>query len=181
VADLLSHLLVNHLVGSPRLRDRALTWFVSGAVVPDLAARVPRMGLHFAMNRGWVEPKAWTRVLGFGVEVAHVPVGVGLICLAVVALVPAGWLPVGGRRGAFGWLCGGALLHLAVDLLQAHITPAYALLWPFSERRWEVGCMSTEASLFAIPALVGLVWLRSSRRFRTQRATPAHEDRPPTP
>ncbi len=178
MADLVTHLLVNQLLGQERLSGAALRWFVAGALLPDLASRVPRMVLKAAMGQGWVDSGPTSRAILFGLDVPHMPIGFALVCVAAAALAPVSWLPGGRRRRAGGWLLAGGGAHLLLDLLQEHITPAYAYLWPLSDARWELGWTSTEASLVAIPFLALAVWLR---RPKARRAAPVTEDRPPAP
>ena len=48
MADLLTHSLVNYVVGasSGRLRAGEVSWLVSGGLLPDLLSRVPTMALE---------------------------------------------------------------------------------------------------------------------------------------
>ena len=175
MADLISHLLVNQLLGQRCLDRRTLAWFVSGAVAPDLASRLPRMMIQQAMERAWLGPTEAVRAALFGLDVPHTPAGLALLCVAVAALSPAAWLPAAGRRAAGGWLLAGGISHLLFDLLQRHILPGYAYLWPLHDGRWELGWISTEATLAAIPVLAAAVWLT---RPKGVRAASPKGDRP---
>jgi hypothetical protein len=175
VADLISHLLVNRLLGQRALEATTLSWFVSGAVAPDLASRVPRVGLNLLLSQGMLEPSPGLRALSFGLDLPHLPAGLLLLCVAVAAIVPRRWLPRSGRARAGFWLFAGGMSHLAVDLMQEHIVPAYAYLWPLVATRFELGWVSTEASLAAIPFLAAAVWWTHPEQGR---AAPSHKDRP---
>ena len=102
MADLVTHLLVNQLLGQERLSGAALRWFVAGALLPDLASRVPRMVLKAAMGQGWVDSGPTSRAILFGLDVPHMPIGFALVCVAAAALAPVSWLPGGRRRRAGG-------------------------------------------------------------------------------
>lgn len=176
MADLVSHLLLNQLLGQGRLEGATLTWFVSGAVAPDLAGRVPRAAIQVALEQGWMAPTEAVRSALYGLDVPHTPVGLALLCVLAAALAPARWLPKEGRLSAGAWLLAGGGIHLAADLLQRHIVPGYAYLWPLHSGRWELGWVSTEASLVAIPLLAAAVWITHPKGWR---ASSLRGDRPP--
>lgn len=177
MADLVTHLLLNQLAGQRRLEPVALAWFVSGAVVPDLASRVPRMALLAGLERGVVTASETTRLVLFGLDLPHLPIGLAGVCVVAAALTPRRWLPRKGRPRAGLLLLLGGLLHLGIDVFQAHIEPAYRYLWPLVSTRFELGWIGTESSLVALPFLGALVWWT---RPRTQRADLPEEIRPPS-
>ena len=89
MADLASHILVNHIAGL-RLVDRVrLGFLVSGAVLPDLASRVPRILLNAMVEIGWVESSQTTFRLMMGFDFPHTPTGVVLVACAVALLLPS--------------------------------------------------------------------------------------------
>lgn len=167
MADLLSHALLAHALGRSRLSPASLGWLVTGSLMPDVVNRAPL----FAMQR-FIEPSAAylagpIRDLHTGLLVLHTP-ALGLVLAAIVALaLPRRLLPPPGRLGVFGLLGGGALLHVLTDLVQRHPLPTYRLLYPWSAETFELGLVSSTASIKALPLLIALcvaVELRARRR-----------------
>lgn len=159
MADLAAHVLVNHIAGV-RLVDRCrLGFLVSGAILPDLASRVPRIVLNGAVEIGWVESSTTTFRAMLGLDFPHTPLGVVLVALLVALLLPGRLVEPPGRRAAASMLGLGGLVHLLVDLLQHHLMPGYRYLYPFSIEAFEIGWVSTELSLASIPILLLTAWL----------------------
>ena len=162
MADLLSHVLVNQIAGQRVLSRPELACFVSGALLPDLGSRVPRVLLQGALRTGLLEPGETARMLVMGVDVPHQPVGFALVCIALGALLPERLAPPHRWRAAWLLYLGG-LLHLAADLLQSHIAPGYRYLEPLHPAAFELGVVGTEATLLAIPLLAATAWLTRRR------------------
>ena len=164
MADLASHLLVNHIAGL-RVLDRVrLGFLVSGAVLPDLASRVPRILLNAMVESGWVESSRTTFRLMMGFDFPHTPVGVVLVACAVALLLPSRLAVPPGRASIALLLSLGSFLHLAVDVMQLHLMPGYRYLYPLSIEAFELGWISTEHSLLSIPVLLVVAWLLGRRR-----------------
>ncbi len=166
MADLVSHGLTGWILGVRRLDRPSLGWLVAGTLLPDLASRLPRLALHFGVEGGLVASSGTTLRLIEGLEFPHTPAGLVLVVgLVAVALPELLVLPLSRRRVAAMLGAGGAL-HLALDLLQLHLAPAYPLAYPFTIDRWELGWVSTEASLIALPLLVAAAWAVTPRTQR---------------
>lgn len=155
MADLVSHLLINRLAGH-RLGPGVRGWFISGAVVPDLAGRVPEVVLRGLASLGFFDA-GWAGRVGRGFDCLHTPVGIAATAAFLAAATPERFLRPLSRPGAAVALLLGGALHLAIDVLQIHIRPSYALLFPFSTRRWELAVVGSEASVFWLPVLLPLV------------------------
>lgn len=165
MADLITHactaLLWKGLRGGPHVAA-----FTAGALLPDLLARVPPIGLTRLHDRLGVDVP---EPLIYGWLPLHLPLGMALSSVLAACLFPAEQ-----RRGVFGALLGGQLLHLAVDLLQHHFTGGYALLYPLSMWSFELGLLGSEDTVFLAPILVvltALVWRK--RRARHGASPPA--------
>lgn len=172
MADLLSHGLVGWIAGARSLDRVGLGWLVAGTVLPDLASRVPRVALETMGVHGLISGGAFWRRVSLGLELPHTPVGVVLVAVFVAAVLPSNWSMPSARRRIAMLLAGGGALHLLLDLLQEHITPGYHLLYPISATTWELGWLSTEASLAALPGLALVAWLMTPKGGRS-------EERPP--
>ncbi len=139
--------------------------FTAGALIPDLLARLPPIGLTRLHDRLGVDvPEA----LIYGWMPLHLPAGM-LLSSALLALL----FPMDARRGVFRALLGGQLLHLGVDLLQHHVTGGYALLYPLSLRGVELGLLGSEDTVVLAPLLAlvtGWVWWKRRAQKRAQRA-----------
>lgn len=129
--------------------------FIAGTCLPDLLGRVPAMGLSVVRWKlTWIpEPLIylWNPL--------HMPVGIALGSALVSLLFPAK-----DRKNSFYALLGGGMLHLAVDLLQRHFGVGYLLFFPFSLWDFELGWISSEATVLLVPVLLPLtllaVWWR---------------------
>ena len=158
MADLASHFLVNHIAGV-RVVDRArLAFLVSGALMPDLASRVPRVLLNGVVEQGWIAPSQETFRAMLGLDFPHTPVGVALVACILALALPHRVTQPPGRAAVASMLCLGGWLHLGVDVLQHHLTPGYRYLYPLSIEAFEVGWISTEESIAAVPILALIAW-----------------------
>ena len=136
---------------------------VVGALLPDLAARVPAMGLELlAARTGLPLPAAATHVWA----VLHTPLGTGALCVLLALLAPEERRPA-----VLGWLLAGAGAHYLLDLVQDHHGQGYHLLFPLSRGDWELGWFSSEYSLDLAPWLAlaaalawGVRWLADRRK-----------------
>ncbi len=146
--DLVTHVVAGY--GCQRgLWPRLSPWFLVGAVLPDVLTR------PFTIL--WPGSFWWTMPL-------HTPIGLLLVCAAIAFLHGPG-----GRRSVFLNLVGGALVHLFLDLFQAHLAGSYYLFFPFSWRSIEIDLMWPETSLYLLPLWIALgSWLgiRELRRKR---------------
>lgn len=164
--DLITHGSVALLLGFAlvgRRRAPLLPLFVAGTLLPDVLARVP------AIVFGELHSKLTPLPMGllYGWDPMHQPFG-----MALAASIFSLLLPPTGRARAFLLLLGGMLLHLALDLLQFHEGAGHMLLFPFSERTWEIGVIGSEDSvLVAIPLalLAALVAVLRRRIPRPER------------
>jgi hypothetical protein len=144
VADLVTHACVAFLAKAPTARTHVAT-FVAGTLIPDLVSRVPSSALSWIGRT--VSPIDPTFIYWW--DVLHLPVGMLALAFTLAQLFPAT-----ARRAVFWNLLGGMLLHLAVDLLQSHLSSGYLLLWPFSTAGFELRWMGSEDSVFLVPFLV---------------------------
>ncbi|HJN76707.1 MAG TPA: metal-dependent hydrolase [Myxococcota bacterium] len=154
MADLVTHIGAA-LFFKGAVRGRNAPVFVLGTVMPDVCGRV--VGIALSKLPGCPD------LLVYGPGVIHMPLGMIAFSLLVALLFRADQ-----RAAVFANLLAGALLHLAIDLLQHHVGTGYPLLFPFSSWHWELGLIGSEATIpWSIPVfLLGLgLWrLRGSRR-----------------
>ncbi len=155
--------LVTHAGVGVLLRARAprssLVWFAVGSCLPDLASRVPGLGLALA---------SWLTGLPVSLPVLE---ATGLCHMPLPYLVLCGWvallLPARTRATAFVNLWVAGWLHLSLDTLQRHLNGGYTLAYPFSMRRMELGWIENDASLTVAPvlglALLGVLGWRIAR------------------
>jgi hypothetical protein len=167
VPDLLTHAALGSMLGVAS-RRRVLIWLVVGSVLPDLASRLPGLGMALA-----------SRLLGFSVsydllqsvELGHVPSAVVVLCLLIALLLPAHM-----RSAVLLGLGCGSMVHLALDTAQRHLTGGYLVLYPLSMKRFELGLVDSEASLDLLPYTVGaavvLLVVRWASRRRRRVAPP---------
>lgn len=169
MADLLSHVLIAHVVKRLSPWPRGVLAFAIGTTLPDVAGRVPRVVLNILDRTG---EASLPPLLGAVWGVLHVPVPFVVLCTFLALLFPIQEQ----RVSLFRNLCLGGLLHLAVDFLQVHIDGgSYPIFFPVSIKGYELGWVSTEASLDWIPwlvpaALMAEGWYR--RRAREQDQLP---------
>ncbi len=160
MADLVTHTCA---VWLPALlaRWRHASTCVLGAALPDLGGRVVPIALD-QVDRRLVpvpEPLLW------GWPALHEPIG----AVAVAALVSLAFVPEE-RRAAFGALCLGVSTHLGLDLLQDHHGVGYLVAAPFSTRRFELGWISSEATVtLAWPLLAVTLAVAATQRWRDRR------------
>lgn len=131
--------------------------FTAGALIPDLLARLPPIGLTRLHDQLGVDvPEA----LIYGWMPLHMPAGMVLSSALLAMLFPAG-----ARPGVFRALLGGQALHLAVDLLQHHFTGGYALFYPLTLWTFELGLLGSEDTVVLAPLLAALTaWVWRKRR-----------------
>jgi hypothetical protein len=148
VADLITHGCVAFLAKAPTPR-RHVAAFVAGTMLPDLVSRVPSAALsRFGREVAPIDP-----MFIYWWDVLHLPVGMFGLAFTLAQLFPAAE-----RRAIFWNLFGGMLLHLAIDVMQSHLSSGYLLLWPFSTMGFELRWMGSEDSVFLVPFLVPLTW-----------------------
>lgn len=160
MADLLTHGAVAWLLGTALVRREERPLLVTGTLLPDLLSRVPGI-LATGLAMRW---EGMPEVLRLGWEPLHMPVGMVLASAALAVCFEPGT-----QRRALGLLLGGMLLHLAVDLLQAHMGAGYLLAFPLSHAHWELGLVGSEDSVLLAPVLLGLVVLQALRERRGAR------------
>jgi hypothetical protein len=144
MADLVTHMCTGLIYKAVRSEPH-VPIFVLGTVAPDLCSRVPSMALTWIGQRGVAVPPALIHAF----EPLHLPVGM-LVLAALVAML----FSESSRRAVFMNFLGGMLLHLAVDLLQDHHGVGYVLGFPFLQRPFELGLVSSEASVRWVPGLL---------------------------
>jgi len=168
VADLVTHLCTVLLPGA-LIPHRATGLAAIGVVLPDALGRVVPMALELAQQAGTGIPDEF--VWAFGAF--HSPVG---ILLANATLSQS--FQRGLRNEAFVALTLGGALHLLLDVTQFHHGHGYPLLAPVSWQTFELGILSSEATVaLALPLLgvTALAWavrgyLSSRRRRRSDLA-----------
>lgn len=146
MADLITHACTAVLwkAGTGNRRTRT---FVAGTLLPDLLARAPAMALS-RLNAVF-EPLPDALVYMWAplhLPVGMLPAAVGLSLLS----------PPDQRRETVANLLGGMVLHLAVDLLQAHYTPGYRIFFPLSDVGVELGLIGSEDTVRFAPILVAV-------------------------
>ena len=180
MADLLTHSLVNYVVGasSGRLRAGEVSWLVSGGLLPDLLSRVPTMALE-ALPLPQSLSQSLCGVFEGG-ELFHTPVGIAGFALAVCLLLPSVFVAPPGRLRAGALLAAGGLLHIGIDLLQRHLVPGYIPLYPLSRSWFEVGLFPETASHYSWPVLIPLaLYVRHRSRVQDRGDEPAGPCSPP--
>jgi len=137
--DLVTHVIAGYGV-QRGLWPRLSPWFLVGAVLPDILTR------PFTIL--WPGSFWWTMPL-------HTPLGLLLVCAAFAFLHrPAA------RASVFLNLGAGSLVHVTLDLFQAHLAGSYFLFFPFSWRSIEVDLMWPETTLYLLPLWIAIgLWL----------------------
>lgn len=152
MADLFTHLVSARLPGA-FVRDRRLqALLVLGTFLPDLGSKglfhVARSGENFMVP-------------------THSVLGLLVLCYGASFLLEERL-----RAGGFLALMGGALLHLAVDILKDHSgMGAVWLLHPFSPTGAELGLIDPENVILLLPidaAILVAAWLLERRLRRVQ-------------
>ena len=161
--DLLTHAGIGVLLRSRAPRS-ALVWFAVGSCLPDLASRLPGLGLALL---SWLTGVPVSLPVLEATGLCHMPLPYLVLCVLVALLLPR---PT--RTTAFLnlWIAG--WLHLFLDTLQRHLNGGYTLLYPFSLRRMELGLIENDASLRVAP-LLALVAVLGWRAYRGLRRPPA--------
>lgn|GEM_PF-2117626 len=179
MADLLSHALLAHIVGRGRTAESVLPWLLTGSLLPDLVSPAPRHLLRLVAPRvGWsITDQGPLDVVFEGLLALHSPFPLLALTAALALALPARLVRPPGRWAVFGWTSLGCALHLLVDVTQRHPRPGYRLLYPFDDTAWELGWVTRDASLWALPVLFALSLL-VERRFRKRRAAPDAGDGP---
>ena len=162
MADLVTHVGAA-LLFKGATRGRHAPVFVLGTVMPDVCGRVLGMGLARVPD--------CPDLLIYGPGVVHMPLG-----MVALSLLFSLAFREDQRASVFGNLLAGAVLHLAIDLLQHHVGTGYPLLFPFSTWHWELGWIGSEATIpWSLPILLlggGLWWFRGSRPPRAPSPAP---------
>ena len=176
MADLVTHAAVTLLAGrAARLEGSRLGWFLSGAFMPDFVARAPTILMGKLV--GPVLPPGDYGQVAFAFSSLHTPFGFALVAAALVLSIPEVLASPPGRRSAWGLLMSGALLHIALDMLQKQYSMPPVLLHPVSLWGPDIGFLGTEDSLHAWPVLLPVValveWRRRARRGATPKSPPA--------
>lgn len=166
MADLITHTCVAVLYKVARgrpLPQAGVPTFLAGTFFPDILGRVPAMLISRAR---WDFPQipeplcyVWTPL--------HLPMG-----MLVAAYLLAFAFAPDQRVHAFRNLLGGALLHLAVDLLQSHMGVGYLIFFPFSRWDFEFGWIGSETTVLIVPLLLPLTLLLSWVRWRKATSPP---------
>lgn len=159
--DLLTHTGIGALLRVRRPRT-ALVWFVIGSALPDLASRLPGLGLALV---SWITGIQMSLSVLEATGLCHTPLPYAVLCWLVALLLPR---PI--RATAAVNLLAGGWLHLALDATQTHLNGGYTLLFPFTLRRFELGWVEADDSLMLAPlfaaalaTVVGWRWWRDRR------------------
>lgn len=181
MADLITHAALGLLFkrGQRALwptRPPHLASFSLGSVLPDLLGRVPADTAVALASHGLRVPD----LLLYGWGPLHIPAGMVSLSAGLSLLFRSDQ-----RRAVFANLLGGMLLHLLLDLFQDHAGGGYLLLFPLSDRPYELGWLSTEGTLWLAPVLAGLaLWAWGGRhplrRLRALSPGPPTPPRPPS-
>ena len=163
MADLITHGAVALMVKAAT-RVRMVSVFVAGTLLPDVASRVPSIGLGLVHVHILRVPE-W---MLFAWEPLHQPVGMVLLSYFLAMLFSAQV-----RTSVFLNLLGGMALHMMLDLLQSHHGAGYMLMFPFGMSSFEFGWMGSEATVpVSIPLGLLSIWLV---RKRSQAVSMVHK------
>lgn len=143
MADLVTH-LASALIPGVALKPWQAVLLSLGASLPDIVGRSPGLLAEAAERLGANTPDWLPTPFG----IAHQPIG-GVLLAGLLAWL----LPERHRPAGVALLCGGVLLHLALDVLQDHHGHGYFLLVPFDWGRYELGCIGSEATVPYAPWL----------------------------
>ena len=157
MADLITHSALAVIVkASTGWRMPAV--FVAGTLLPDIASRVPAIGLGY-IHVHLAEIPRW---ILFAWEPMHQPLGM-VVCAYLASL----FFSASHRFTVFLNLLGGMVLHMFLDVLQSHHGAGYMLAFPFHKSTFEFGWIGSEATApFAVPLslIAGWLVLRRSKR-----------------
>ncbi|MEE2750956.1 MAG: metal-dependent hydrolase [Myxococcota bacterium] len=155
MADLLTHVSTAFLAKSVSQKPHAVL-LATGVVLPDVGSRLP--GIVFDQLGGQGDLPMVGLLLGSGV--LHTPIGIA-VCSLLLALCF-----VQSQRAVVFWnLLAGGVLHLALDVMQRHLTGGYQLWVPWSYEGVELGWISSESTVWIAPVLLPLsVWAWRRRR-----------------
>ncbi len=137
--DLITHLSVAYLSNRWLKVIKYSTLFYVGTILPDILTTA--LSIPF--------PKT-----DFVFYPLHTPLGLFVLCLLI-----SFFFEETKRKGVFFSLIAGCYLHLTLDLLQKHMQPAYALLFPFSWRTFEFGLLWPESIVRFVPAWIMVIVL----------------------
>jgi hypothetical protein len=171
MADVVTHLCSGLLGEAASPAGPLRRWapvFVAGTVLPDLLSRAPATLLGLVHSH--LQPLH--PMLLYCWNPLHLPMGILLYSLLLALLFPASQ-----RRPALGALLAGGALHVAIDLGQRHVGLGYPLLVPFSSRDFELGLMSSEATVPWAPWIAAatlVLW--GLARWRRRPSPPREED-----
>ncbi len=152
--DLTTHLLVAHIASRPARFPAS--WelpFYIGSILPDLSTRAVYIIFPDVMRE---------------VQYLHTPLGCTLSCFAISLLFSTKQ-----RRTVFSKMWLGAMLHIALDLLQKQVGLGYALLFPFSWWTWDAGLFWPDTSVYIAFVLITVIgvyygarlWLRHNNKL----------------
>lgn len=159
MADLVTHLCTGALPAA-LLAPRAVVPLVVGATMPDITGRAPQMALAM------LEVPLPDRLL-WAFDVAHQPVPQTLLAgLFALCFAPKD------QGRVFGWTLAGVVLHFLLDVLQDHHGHGYYLWFPFTNGRWELGWIGSEATVFWAPWVLGVTVLVWGVRLVRERSRP---------
>ncbi len=135
--DLITHTAVAYFFSRGSRIIKNSTLFYVGTILPDILTRA-----FFILF-----PKTYFAVYPF-----HTPLGLLLVCLLF-----SFFFKEAQRKEVFLSLIAGGWLHLCLDLLQKHLEPSYALLFPFSWRTFEIGVFLPEHIVMCAPLWVAAI------------------------
>ena len=142
--DLLTHFLSGYILGRPVSKPAHRAIFCLGAVLPDMASRIPVLFLDIILNR-------YPGKFYYFFSNLHSPFVVIWISLLISLFFARE------RAAIFLILMTGAGFHLFLDFLQKHFEPVYFWLFPFLWKSGELRMFWADDSLYAIPFLVGFI------------------------
>ncbi len=171
MADLVTH-LASVLLPAAVVGARRIGPALVGVGAPDVLARALPMALEALVHAGLPIPEAL--VLPWGV--LHEPIPLALVAvLASEAIVP------GDQRAFLRGFALGVAAHLGLDVLQDHHGLGYTWLAPFSDARFELGWIGSEATVRWAPGLAAATALAWVGRWRLDRIRRASRARSPAP
>lgn len=157
--DWLIHMGATYTLGRP-MRGWDLRWLLLGAILPDL---LPRVAGSAIATMDWLEPLREPSVALY-LSFLHTP-------FSVLLLIAATTVFAADQREALRGLLFGAILHIALDLVQRTLGGGVSLLYPLDLQTFSLQIAWYEnpvtyalAPTFGVGLLVLAVRQRASRR-----------------
>jgi hypothetical protein len=133
-----THVIVNSIFGELFRAKKYMSFFMIGAILPDIFTRIPTL-----LYEG-----AYWYVVFF-----HTPLLQILVCYLIAMCFKIEY-----RKPIFFWLYCGVVFHFLPDALQRHMGRGYSWFFPFYFDSYQWGLFWPEESLLFVPVLA-LLWV----------------------